>query len=58
MTRILLIEDSPDDVELTLIAFRRHNLANAIVVKNDGLSALEYLHGAGPGRSRSWCCWI
>ena len=44
MSRILLVEDNPDDVELTLIAFRRHRLANEIVVKTDGLSALEYLH--------------
>ena len=44
MSRILLVEDNPDDVELTLIAFRRHRLANEIAVRQDGLSALEYLH--------------
>ena len=44
MSRILLVEDSPDDVELTLIAFRRHNLANEVVVRTDGPAALEYLH--------------
>ena len=44
MSRILLVEDSPDDVELTLIAFRRHKLANEVVVRTDGAAALEYLH--------------
>lgn len=42
---ILLVEDSPDDVELTLRAFRKSNVANRIAVARDGVEALEYLHG-------------
>lgn len=42
---ILLVEDSPDDVELTRIAFQRSNIANRLVVVNDGVEALEMLHG-------------
>jgi two-component system response regulator len=42
---ILLVEDSPDDVDLTLRAFRKSNLANEIIVARDGVEALEYLHG-------------
>lgn len=49
MSRILLVEDTPDDVELTLIAFRRHNLANEVVVRTDGHAALDYLHGGTHG---------
>jgi two-component system response regulator len=46
---ILLVEDNPADVALTLRAFKRHNLANQIVVVRDGVEALNYLHGtAGP----------
>ena len=40
---ILLIEDNPDDVELTLRALRTHNLANRVKVVADGVEALEYL---------------
>ena len=43
--RILLVEDNPDDVELTLIAFRRSNLVNEVLVANDGEEALALLHG-------------
>jgi CheY-like chemotaxis protein len=39
------VEDSPDDVELTLRAFRKSNIANQVVVARDGVEALEYLHG-------------
>lgn len=42
---ILLVEDNPDDVELTRIAFQRSNIANRLVVVNDGVEALEMLHG-------------
>jgi len=42
---ILLVEDSPDDVELTLLALRRNNIANEVVVARDGAEALERLHG-------------
>ena len=42
---ILLVEDNPNDVELTLRAFARYNLANAIHVVRDGQEALDYLLG-------------
>jgi two-component system, response regulator len=40
---ILLVEDNPSDVELTLHAFRKHHLANQIHVVRDGAEALEFL---------------
>jgi two-component system response regulator len=45
--RILLVEDNPDDVELTLLAFQRSKLMNEIIVAADGVEALEMLHGTG-----------
>jgi len=45
--RILLAEDNPKDVELTLTALEEHHLANEVVVVNDGAEALDYLHGRG-----------
>ena len=44
---ILLVEDNPNDVELTLHAFRRMNLANHIHVVRDGEEALEYIFSTG-----------
>lgn len=43
---ILLVEDNPDDVALTLRAFRRNNILNRVVVARDGVEALEHLLGA------------
>jgi CheY-like chemotaxis protein len=40
---ILLVEDNPNDVELTLRALKRHNLANKVHVVKDGAEALDYL---------------
>jgi CheY-like chemotaxis protein len=40
---ILLAEDNPNDVELTLAAFSEHNLANEVFVVSDGEEALDYL---------------
>ena len=44
---ILLVEDNPDDIELTLHAFKRAKLVNRIRVIRDGAEALDYLFGAG-----------
>lgn len=44
---ILLVEDNPDDVELTLHALKRNNITNEIVVAEDGKEALDYLFGEG-----------
>ena len=44
---ILLVDDNPNDVELTLVALREHNLANKVVVAWDGAEALDYLHRRG-----------
>lgn len=40
---ILLVEDNPDDQELTLLAFQRGGFSNPIVVAQDGVEALNYL---------------
>jgi CheY-like chemotaxis protein len=45
--RILLAEDNPKDVELTLTALEEHNLANEVVVVHDGAEALDYLYRRG-----------
>jgi CheY-like chemotaxis protein len=41
--RILLVEDDPKDIELTLAALGEHNLANEVAVARDGVEALDYL---------------
>jgi two-component system response regulator len=45
---ILLVEDNPDDVELTLRALRQYNVSNEISVVRDGAEALDYLFATGP----------
>ena len=45
--RILLVEDDPKDVELTLTALDEYNLANEVVVAGDGEQALDYLYCRG-----------
>ena len=42
---ILLVEDDPDDAELTTVGLERHNLANRLVLASDGAEALELLIG-------------
>ncbi|HVY48848.1 MAG TPA: response regulator [Minicystis sp.] len=51
--RILLVEDSPNDVELTLTALGEHNLANEVVVVGDGEAALDYLYRRGQFKLRA-----
>jgi CheY-like chemotaxis protein len=45
--RILIVEDDPKDVELTLTALGEYNLANEVVVTRDGEEALDYLNHRG-----------
>jgi CheY-like chemotaxis protein len=52
LERILLVEDDPKDVELTLNALAEHNLANEIAVVRDGVEALDYLYRRGAFVSR------
>jgi DNA-binding response OmpR family regulator len=51
--RILLVEDDPKDVELTLTALEEYNLANEVIVARDGEEALEYLYARGKFKTRS-----
>lgn len=44
---ILLVEDNPDDVELTLHALKKGNIVNEVIVTQDGAEALDYLFGTG-----------
>lgn len=44
---LLLVEDNPDDEELTLMAFERSQVNNEVVVAHDGVEALDYLFGTG-----------
>ena len=44
---ILLVEDNPDDEELTLHAFRANQIVNRVVVAHDGVEALDYLFAQG-----------
>lgn len=52
---ILLVEDNPDDVELTMRALKKNNIMNDVVVASDGAEALDYLlaTGAQAGRDKS-----
>lgn len=47
LKKILLVEDDPNDVELTLNALSEYNLANSVAVARDGEEALNYMHQKG-----------
>jgi len=49
---ILLAEDNQNDVDLTILALSEYNLANNIVVVNDGVEVLEYLRSQGKFKGR------
>jgi CheY-like chemotaxis protein len=51
--RILLVEDDPKDVELTLTALEDYKLANEVVIAHDGAEALDYLYRRGNFANRS-----
>src|SRR6516162_994735 len=51
--RILLVEDDPKDVELTMTALEEYNLSNEVVVASDGEEALDYLYHRGKFQLRS-----
>lgn len=50
---ILMVEDNPDDVKLTLRAFKRNNMLNPIVVARDGVEALDFLFARGDHAGRA-----
>jgi two-component system, response regulator len=45
--KILLVEDNPDDVDLTIRALQKNKIANQLVIAHDGVAALDYLFGTG-----------
>ena len=51
--RILMVEDDPKDVELTLTALEEYNLANEVIVARDGEEALDYLFSRGSFATRA-----
>ena len=52
LKRILLVEDNPNDAELTMEALAEHNLANDVEWVHDGEEALDYLFCRGSIRGR------
>lgn len=53
MNTILLVEDNPDDEELTVRALKKKQIANDMVVARDGAEALDYLFGTGTFAGRN-----
>lgn len=51
---ILLVEDNPKDIELTLAALEKGQLANEVVVLRDGAEALDYIYRRGAHGGRNW----
>ena len=52
---ILLVEDSPDDVELTMLALKENKIMNEVVVAWDGVEALDYCFCTGKYAGRDPC---
>lgn len=50
---ILLVEDNPNDIELTLTALKQCNIANQVIVLRDGAEALDYVYRRGDYASRA-----
>ncbi|WP_422928766.1 response regulator [Singulisphaera sp. PoT] len=51
---ILLVEDNPKDLELTLVALAKTNLANEVITLRDGAEALDYLYRRGAYEDRAF----
>ena len=51
--RILIVEDDPNDVELTMTALAEYNLANEVVITRDGQQALDFLYCRGEFSTRA-----
>jgi len=51
---ILLVDDNPDDVALTIRAFKKNNIGKKIIVAKDGVEALDYLFGTGVHAGREF----
>lgn len=49
---ILLVDDNPDDLMLTLRALRKNKISNEVAIANDGIEALDYLFGTGKYKGR------
>ena len=49
---ILLVEDNPDDVELTVMALKESKITNPVVIARNGVEALDYLFGTGSHAGR------
>ncbi len=54
LVEILLVEDNPNDVELTLRAFKKHNLSNKVHVVSDGEAALDFVFCTGAYSNRDF----
>ena len=59
--KILVAEDDENDAELILKALEKYNIANGVIIVEDGAEALDYLYRRGDYETRadgnpSWCC--